>query len=405
MAEPRDRRPPDLLLTLDRTRQGYELTAWPRAPESGRRATVHLGTLDGDRVDGVIADVRRENLASPDSDEPRARSREQAMEWGARLWELLPRAFRDRFYWEQVETSGVRTVQVLSSDVVFPWEMAIPADRGGAPTGAALRDLLGLKYAFAHWWTRGAAGGGADPDVVFSGIPSSISIGAASVFVGPDISPKVRSDTRIEDFFGVHRIDPGCPAQFRSLVGAAGSRAIDVLAHGTSSALHLRGLDECDEDEADLCAESADCPDATDIDLHARHLAEIGTSFSSPTLVVLHACRSGANRAPTGGAGGAGAGSNTWPSVLVDRLRCEALVAPFFESEALASLRFACRLYPLLQAGSPIAEAVTTAKGLLEPDLLPGASYQVFGATDATVTFTMPLNPMLADCSRYTWQV
>jgi hypothetical protein len=301
----------------------------------------------------------------------------ELVKWGRRLWDVLPHEFRDGFYQRVIAGKGLMSLQILSDAPTIWWELVAPPDE---VRGNDLDQVfLGHRHSIARWH-RGPRPLLLARDIaaLLQGIPQSFNVLDAAIFVGPDIDAQVQFDTRIEQFFGIARANPGTPSQVKDLVSLQQARVVDILAHGTPTHLHLRSTGS-----------------TVSGDLSVAEVVGLGDAFEQPTMVVLHACNTGEMTDASA--------LDDWIDALVGHLHCRVVLAPPTPIDHLAAIRLACRFYPLVGAGLSVGTALAMAKSSLPASAASAANYQCHGHCNAVVRFprTFP-QTMLADCEGFT---
>jgi hypothetical protein len=257
--------------------------------------------------------------------------------YGVSLYDRLCPPELQAFYWEQLhERDDIQTVLVVSDEPWVCWEMLRPWRRVGRKS---VED--------PHWCERFLLGrwlaGGTPPAILPRGQVAAIAPWDMNISTEAEVQMLQRLGMPIE------RVPARLGAVLHFLK-SDGRPGLHVVSHG--------GFNLHDADQAVLWLEKPSVHDKEEKRevLRPRFVNGECLNFGQPRpLVFVNACNSGRTDFNYWGLGG-------WAQAFVQRAKCGAFVAPFWEVEDKRALQFAETFYQLLLLGKPLGQAIRTAR-------------------------------------------
>jgi hypothetical protein len=278
--------------------------------------------------------------------------------YGVDLYDRLCPPELQTFYWNQLHLrEDIQTVLVVSDEPWVCWELLKPWRTVGKQHVEA-----------SHWCERFLLGrwlaGQPPPTVLPRGQVAAIAPSDADISTEAEVAMLVRL---------------GLPVK---RVSAQLKHVLDFLASDGCPGLHFvsHGVFNLqDADQAELWLEKPTPNEAREL-LFPRTVNGKCLNFGQPRpLVFMNACNSGRSDFTYWGLGG-------WARAFIERAKCGAFIAPFWEVEDKRALQFAESLYRQALQGKPLGEAMRTARQILKGTNNPTwLAYSLYGLPRAVL--------------------
>ena len=275
---------------------------------------------------------------------------------GMELWERLPEKFQAFYFKLHDAKAAPRSIHIISDDMLFPWELAIPCHDGDRPRDPLAP--LGMAHVVGRW----------KPGIFMKPDPQKVQVGKIAI-VNPQYAPDkelpgaAKEAIDLAAFFGAtcEVIRPCDTAALKGLT----ARTDVQLFHFTGHAQ----FDESNANESALLLE--------DGDLTASSFANSKFILSGP-IVILNACSVGQAGMVASRAGG-------FAERCLQRGGA-AVLAAYWEISDRSAATFSLAFYDKLKRGRSFGEALQELR-VEKPDDPTYRAYTFFGDPLARIAF------------------